>query len=70
MTLTLHQLELPCPTTAHTDVSNFTRSHHVVERLHRLLNRGLIVESMELEHIDIIQLQSLERIIDRREDTL
>ena len=67
---TLHKLELPRPTTAHPDIANHPALHNVVESLHRLLDWSLLVKPMTLEDVDVVELKSLERVLDRREDPL
>ena len=56
--LTLHKLELPSPTAAHSNVPDLAHLHEIVKRLHCLFNRTRIVESVTLKHIDIIQLKA------------
>lgn len=62
--LTLHQLELPCPTTAHTNVSYFASLHNIVNGLHGLLDGSLVVESVKLEDVNVFQLESLQGVVD------
>ena len=39
--LTLHQLELPCPTTAHSNIPHPAKLDHIMQRLHGLFDRRL-----------------------------
>lgn len=41
-----------------------------MQSLHGFLDRCFIVKSVQLEDIDVFELQSLERVFDRREDPL
>ena len=68
--LTLHQLELVRPATAHADIPDLPTLHDIMQRLHRLLDGRVIVEAVALEDVDVVQLQALQRILDRREDAL
>jgi hypothetical protein len=36
--LTLHELELPCPATAHPKISSMSRLNDIVQRLHSLFD--------------------------------
>ena len=56
---TLHDLELPRPATAHTDIPDPARLHHIVQSLHGLFDGRVIVEAVALEDIDIVELQAL-----------
>jgi hypothetical protein len=67
---TLHDAELPRPTRAHPDVPDVAGLDDVVEGLHGLLDRGVWIEAMALQDIDVVQLESLERCFDRVEDVL
>lgn len=61
--LTLHQLELPCPTTTHSDISNPASLDDIMQRLHSLLDGCFRVKSVELEYVNVFQLESFERIL-------
>lgn len=67
---TLHQLELPCPTTAHAHIPDPALLHNIMQSLHSLLNRGFRVKSMELQDINVFELKSFKRVLDRSEDPL
>ena len=41
-----------------------------MKRTHRLLNRGIRVEPMALEHVDIVHLQPIQARLDRLENVL
>lgn len=68
--LTLHELELPRPAAAHPDVPHPSGLNDVVQRAHRLFDRSVVVESVALEDIDVVELQSGQRVLDRGEDSL
>src|SRR5437764_585127 len=51
--------ELPRVHAARADVAGLAGLHHVVQRLHRLLDRGLEVPAMDLVEVDVVQLQPL-----------
>jgi hypothetical protein len=68
--LTLHQLELPCPTTAHAHIPDPALLYHVMQSLHGFFNRRFRVKSMELQDIDIFELKPLERVLYRSKDPL
>ena len=68
--LTLHQLELPRPTTAHPYIPHQPHPHDIMQCLHRLLDGTIIIEPMTLQQVDIVELQPRERIPDGREDPL
>lgn len=61
---TLHHLELPSPATAHSDMSHISRFDHIVKRLHGLFDRRIVVEAVTLEEINVVELESLERVLD------
>jgi hypothetical protein len=48
----------------HADVSNVTGLHDVVECLHGLLNRCIVVEAMALENVDVVKLEALQAVLD------
>ncbi len=52
--LTLHELELPSPTTGHPNVSYPSELDNIMESLHRLLDRSLGVESVALEDVHVV----------------
>lgn len=68
--LTLHELELPCPATGHANVPDPTSLYDIVKRLHRLLDGRLVVESVTLENVDVVEPEPLERALDRGKDAL
>ena len=41
-----------------------------MQSMHGLFNGRVVVESMALKDIDVIELKSFERVIDRRDDAL
>ena len=56
---TLHHGELVCPAAAHSDVPDKTLLYDPMKSLHCLFDRGVVVESMALEHIDIVESKPL-----------
>lgn len=68
--LTLHSVKLVSVTTAHPDVPNPTLLNHVMQRLHRFFDRGVIIESMTLKHVDIVELQAGKGSLNRVKDVL
>lgn len=68
--LTLHQLELPGPTTTHSDIPDPTSLDDIMQRLHGLFNRCFRVESVELEYVNVFQLKPFERVLHRGKDSL
>jgi hypothetical protein len=67
---TLHQLELPSKAAAHADVSHVASFHDIVQSPHCLLDRSVLIEPMALQNVDVVELQSLERLLDRGKDML
>ena len=45
----LHHSELIRPHAARTDVPDLTTSYQIIERLHGLLDRGIMIKAMDLE---------------------
>ena len=68
--LTLHELELPCPATAHSNVPDPSLLDDPMQSLHGLLDRSVLVESVALKEIDVIESKSLERSLDGSDDSL
>jgi len=60
----IHLRKLPCSHGARSDVSDFSRLYEVVERLHRLVDRRLWVEAVDLKEVDVRELQTLQRRFD------
>ena len=61
--LTLHQLELPCPTTTHSGIPDPAGLYDIMQRLHSLFDRCFRVKSVELEYVYVFQLEPFERIL-------
>ena len=55
---------------AHADVAHVASLHDVVERLHRLLDRCIIVEPMALKNVNVVELQTLQAVLDALKDML
>ena len=68
--LTLHGAELPGVARAHANVADVSRLDDVVERLHRLLDRRIIVEPMALKNVNVVELQTLQAVLDALKDVL
>jgi hypothetical protein len=68
--LTLQDLELPGPATTHPYVPDETRLHDIVQCIHRLLDWRVFVKSMALNNIHVVELEPLERVLDRGKDSL
>lgn len=66
----LHLSELHSPHAAGTDVPDFSALDEVVQRLHGLLDRYVDVETVDLQEIDVLEVQTLERCVDGVEDGL
>jgi len=67
---TLHQLELPSPTTTHPYIPNPPLLYHVMQRLHSLFNRCFRIESVKLQDIDVFELKPLQGVLHRSKDPL
>ena len=63
-------MELPCPAGRHSDISNHSALHYIIERSHDFRNFHIRVEPMTLEYIDILYVKSLEGSFDGIEDVL
>jgi hypothetical protein len=50
------------------DVAGFASPHHVVQRLQRLFDWGVVVPAVDLVQIDVVGSQALETGVDRAED--
>jgi len=53
--------DLVCAPLRHADVVHLPLAHEVVERAHRLLERGLVVEPVRLEKVDVVGLEAFQR---------
>jgi hypothetical protein len=62
--------ELPRVHAAGAEVARLAGADHVVQRLHRLLDRRMPVPAMDLVQVDVVQAEPSERGVDRREDVL
>jgi hypothetical protein len=61
----LQSRELIRPHGTGTEVSNFARSHQVMERPHRFLRVNRVVVAVDLEDVKIGRTETLKRRIDR-----
>jgi len=52
------------------DVAHLARLNDLVERVHRLLDRRVRIEAMELVDVDVIGLQALQLLVDRGQQML
>lgn len=68
--LTLHRMELPRSTTAHSDISHQARLDNIVKSLHGLLDRGVRVKSVALQDVDVVQAETLKRFLHSSKDVL
>lgn len=68
--IVLHCVELVSVATRHPNVPRISSLDDIVQSLHRLGNRGIVVESMALEDIDIVELEALKRVFDRIKNML
>ena len=66
----LHACKLGCPHAGGADVADFSGENQVVQRAHGLFDGHGVVESVDLEEVDILQIQTGEGSIDRGEDCL
>jgi hypothetical protein len=48
----------------HPDVPSISCLYHIVKGLHGLLDRRVVVKAVALEDVDIVELESLERVLD------
>ena len=64
----LHARELRRPHAAGADVPHLARLHHVVQRLHRLLDGRQRVEPVDLQQVDVRRVQPLQRRLHLVED--
>ena len=64
----LHPRKLRCPHGARANVPHLAAPDQVMQRLHRLLDRRRRVEAVDLQEIDVVHLQALERSVDGVED--
>jgi hypothetical protein len=66
----LHLRKLYSPHGACADVVHLAGPDQIVQRLHCLLNRGMRIESMDLQKIDVVGIEAPERSMDLIEDGL
>lgn len=52
---------------AHADIANIARLHDIMQCLHRLLDRRIIIEAMAPVQVDVIQLEALQTSLDGSE---
>ena len=62
--------ELPGVHARRPDVARLPRPHDVVQRLHRLLDRGVRVPAVDLVEVDVVGAQPPQRRVDRGQDVL
>jgi hypothetical protein len=62
--------ELPRGHRARAQVARLAGSDDVVERLHRLLERRVRVEAVDLVEVDVVEAEPLERRVDCRQNVL
>ena len=62
--------ELPGPHAAGADVAGLARLDDVVQRVHRLLDRGARIPAVDLVEVDVVELQAPQRSVDRGHDVL
>src|SRR5215469_1807649 len=62
--------ELPRVHAAGPDVPSLARLHHVVQCMHGLLNRSVVVPPVNLVQVDVIHVQAAQRRVDSRHDVL
>ena len=55
---------------AHADVPNLAALDDIMQCLHRFLNRCIIVKAMALQEIDVVELETPERVLYAFEDVL
>lgn len=66
----VQQDELPSPHGTSSDIANLPALHEIVKGFHSLLGRSVVVETMNLEKIDVGSLKTRKRGIDGIEDCL
>src|SRR4029453_10992506 len=62
--------ELPGVHARRADVARLAGPHDVVEGLHRLLDRGLVVPAVDLVEVDVVGPQPTQRVVDGGQDVL
>lgn len=60
----LHRVELPSVAAGHPDVTRIASFDDVVQSVHGLSSRRILVKAMALEDIDVIELESFKRMFD------
>ena len=66
----LHHCELECPHGTRTNVANLAGFNNVVKRFHCLLDRGVLIEAVNLKEVDVRGIETFERRIHCVEDGL
>jgi len=66
----LRLAELPGPHRRRPDVANLARLDHVVQGLHRLLDRSVMVEPVDLVEVDVVGAQPAQAVVDLGHDRL
>ena len=61
---------LVCIARTHANVAYVASLYDIVEGLHSFLNGCVVVESVTLQHVDVVELQSLQARFDSGEDVL
>ena len=64
------ELTLPSVAATHTDIPNLAALDDVVQRLHGLLDRRLIVKAMALQQVDVVEPKALKRVVNTLKDVL
>jgi hypothetical protein len=55
---------VPAREVGHADVAQLAGAHQVVERRQRFLDRRAGVEAVQLEQVDVVGAQALQRLVD------
>ncbi len=56
--------ELPCPHRRGTDIAGLAAPYYVMQRFHRLLNRGVVIPAMDNVEVHVLGLEPLKAVVD------
>ena len=66
----LHHRKLIRPHTTGTEIVHLSHLHQIMKSLHRLLNRCVRIKAMDLQEIHIVRIKPLQRLVNRRKDSI
>lgn len=64
----LHLRKLHRPHTTRTNIPDLPALDQIMQSLHCLLDRRVLIESVDLQQVDVVRFQARERFIDGVED--